>query len=322
MKKKNWTLWCLFAGVFSVSLAGCGKSVPSASMDWVTFQHRFVRPLPPDWAKVMVTERHFKLSSQEMVGSAYAPIFFRTIEDCQANLRNYIAYKAQAESSSTGQTFIHAVSTDQYADKLPEIGPELVTLQCWDMSGSSATQAPAPDFPSAEKVAGKQSDASELPPKGPDPKPPTYLVQNEPSAAKSYDERFNEANRLEPGSHALGLTMYDLETQKAVRAGKTPYEFEDLTSCRQGISGFITYMAPIMKGMPTRFVPVGLYNRRTTTPQYMGRDPQSGKVMLLVPACVMKTADGKFAEDPKFGMPQPAFDMAQTMIDHGDLKQR
>jgi hypothetical protein len=320
MNKKSWGLLVLC--VSSMSLAGCGKSVPSANLDVTTFAARFIRPLPPDWAKVMVTERQFKLSSQEMVGSKYAPIFFHTVQECQANLRNYIAYEAQADTSATGQSFVHAVANDQFADKLPEIGSELVTLQCFEIGGANATQAPTPDFASAGKVAGKQSDASELPPKGPDPKPPTYLAQNEPSAAKSFDERFNAANQLEPGSHALGLTMYDLDTQKVVRAGKTPYEYEDLTSCNGSILGFVTYMAPLMKGMPSRFERIGLYNKRTPTPQYIGRDPQSGKVVLLLPACVIKTADGKFAEDPKFGMPQPAFDMAQSMIGHGYLRQR
>ncbi|KAK42368.1 hypothetical protein BG58_04775 [Caballeronia jiangsuensis] len=268
----------------------------------------------------MVTERHFKLSSQQMVGSQYAPIFFGTIEDCQANLRNYIAYKAQADSSGTGQTFIHAIATDQFADNLPEIGPELVTLQCWDMAGSNPTQAPAPDFSSAEKVVGKQSDASELPPKGPERKPTVYLNANEPFTAKAFDEAHNEANQVEPYPVILGMVAYDLDTEKVVRGGKTPYTFDDFTTCWSGAGNYVAYMVPQMKRMPHRLIRVSDYHKQFKTAQYIGRDPESQKVLLYIPGCAMKQADGKFSEDPKHGPLQPEFEIARGMVARGFVK--
>ncbi|WP_250518974.1 hypothetical protein [Caballeronia sp. ATUFL_M1_KS5A] len=308
----------------ATSLAACGKSAPDPSLDPALFQHRFVRSLPPEWATTMVTERHFRLKTQQMEGSIYAPIAFRSLDECKNNLRNYIAWKAQVAVSGSGQTFIHAIAADQFVDKLPEVGPELVTLQCFDIAGAGAASAvPAPAFANAEKVADQPLTQDDLPkPTGgldasraADAKPVVYLDPKEPFPAQGFDRSFNAANQIEPYPITLGIAVYDVASRGLVKVGRTPYEFDDFRTCWGNVANFMAYMTPHMKGVPhwpKRFSATG--------EQYIGRDPQSGKVLLVVAECVQKTDDGKFTGDPKRKVAQPAFDLAQDWVARGGVR--
>jgi hypothetical protein len=308
----------------AASLAAYGKSVPDPSLDPALFQHRFVRGLPPEWATTMVTERHFRLKTQHMEGSVYAPVAFRSMDECRSNLRNYIAWKAQTDVSTSGQTFVHAVAADEYVDKLPEVGPELVTLQCFDIAGAAAAYTvPAPAFADAAKVSDQPLTQADLPKptggldasKAAYAKPVVFLDSKEPFTAQGFDRSFNAANQIEPYPITLGIAVYDVASRGLVRAGRTPYEFDDFRSCWINVANFMAYMTPHMKGIPNwpkRFSATG--------EQYIGRDPQSGKVLLVVAGCVQKTADGKFAEDPKHKVTQPAFDLAQDWVARGGVR--
>lgn len=320
-------LWIALAA--ATSLTACGKSAPDPTLDAALFEHRFVRSLPPEWAKTMVAERHFRLKTQEMEGSIYAPVAFHSMEECQANLRNYSAWKAQAEVSGSGQTFIHAIAADQYTNKLPGIGPELVTLQCFDMSSTGApTPAPTPAFADALKVAGTPLTQSDLPApaSGSDAlraakqKPVTFLDPNEPFQAQGFDRAYNTANQIEPYPIVLGVAVYDVATRTLVKAGRTPYEFDDFRTCWGNVGNFMAYMTPRMKGMPNWPQRLSVYGGRQLGEQYIGREPQSRQVLLVIAGCVQKAAEGKFTEDPKHRVTQPEFDVAQNWVARGGVK--
>jgi len=303
-------------------------------LDAAVFEHRFIRDTMPDWVKVTVNERHFLLSSQQMYASKLAPAYFHSFDECQANLRNYSAWQAQGDIKRSGQTFVHAVAVDQYTDNSPAVGPELVTLQCVDTMLQPQTPTPAPLFTEAAKIAETPLSQSQLPLSEGHAAPAsssshnaeahakalTYLDPQESPYAKEFDENYNVSNLLEPRSVILVLVTYDLETRKFFKGGPTTYHFDDFSSCRGNISNFLTYMTPYMKTVPHGPTRLAIYGEKVPGMQYVGRDPQSQKILLIIPGCVQRTSDGSVVEDPSQTYPQPAFDAAQKFVSSGFVK--
>ncbi|MFP4893161.1 hypothetical protein ACLFKU_20515 [Paraburkholderia sp. EG304] len=332
--------WQLFAKLLCVGLAAaasltaCGKGTPSPTLDASTFEQRYFRANPPDWAQVVVTERHFLLSSQQMYRSNLASVYFHSFEECQANLRNYSAWQAQEDVRRSGQTFIHALATDQYTDNSPALGPELVTLQCVDTRMQPKTPVPTPDFASAIKLAETPVGQGDLPlVQGGDtraaasgdrvmskPKPLTYLDSQESGAAKDFDAQYNSANQQTVYPIVLGVSIYDIETRKVVRAGPTPYHFNEFSDCWGNVLNYLSLMTPYSKNVPHRPERLAGYGQPAPDLQYVGRDPQSQRMVLVIPQCVEKTADRKYVEDPKRPWAPPAFDLAQKFVASGFVK--
>lgn len=316
--------------VAAASVAACGKSVPSPTLDARAFEQSYFRPNPPNWTKVTVTERHFLLSSRQMYRSNLASVYFHSFDECQANLRNYSAWQAQGDINRSGQTFVHALAVDQYTDNSPALGPELVTLQCVDTSLQSQTPPPTPAFADAEKVADTPVSQSELPSSqgktasgggvAVKKKPLTYLDPQESDIAKGFDAQYNSANQDTPYPIVLGASIYDIETRKVVRAGATQYHFNEFSDCWGSIGNFLAYMTPYSKTFPHRPERLALYGQPAPDLQYVGRDPQSQKLVLVLLQCVEKTADHGYVEDPKRPWSPPAFDLAQKFVASGFVK--
>ncbi|MFL9895645.1 hypothetical protein [Paraburkholderia sp. RL17-381-BIF-C] len=318
----------------AASLTACGKDTSSPTLDASTFEQRYFRANPPDWARVVVTERHFLLSSQQMYRSNLASVYFHSFEECQANLRNYSAWQAQEDVRRSGQTFIHALATDQYTDNSPALGPELVTLQCVDTRMQPKTPVPTPDFASAIKLAETPVGQGDLPlVQGGDtraaasgdrvmskPKPLTYLDSQESGAAKDFDAQYNSANQQTVYPIVLGVSIYDIETRKVVRAGATPYHFNEFPDCWGNVLNYLSLMTPYSKTVPHRPERLAVYGQPAPDLQYVGRDPQSQRMVLVIPQCVEKTADRGYVEDPKRPSSPPAFDLARRFVSLGMVK--
>ncbi|SEK13388.1 hypothetical protein SAMN05216550_1243 [Paraburkholderia tropica] len=265
-----------------------------------------------------------------MYRSNLASVYFHSFDECQANLRNYSAWQAQGDINRSGQTFVHALAVDQYTDNSPALGPELVTLQCVDTSLQSQTPPPTPAFADAEKVADTPVSQSELPSSQSKTasgggvaikkKPLTYLDPQESDIAKGFDAQYNSANQDSPYPIALGLGIYDIATRKLVGAGTTPYHFNEFSDCWGNVLNYLSYMTPYSKMVPHRPEALALYGETAPGGQYVGRDPKTQKIVLVIPVCVQKTADRGYVEDPQRRAPQPAFDLAQKFVALGFVK--
>ncbi|WP_157651623.1 hypothetical protein [Burkholderia ubonensis] len=316
------------------SLTACGKSPPAPTLNPATFGQRYFRPNPPDWAKVTVSERHFLLSSQQMYRSNLASVYFHSFDECQANLRNYSAWQAQGDINRSGQTFVHTLAVDQYTDNSPALGPELVTLQCVDLWLKPHTPVPTPDFSDAEKVAETPVSQSELPSpqskvgtassasKGAvvERKPTTYVDPQESGAAKDFDAQYNSANQQTLYPIVLGVSIYDIETRKIVRAGATPYHFNEFSDCWGNVINYLSLMTPYSKTVAHRPERLAVYGQPAPDSQYVGRDPQSQRMVLVIPQCVQRTADHGYVEDPKRPSSPPAFELARRFVSLGMVK--
>ncbi len=321
---------CIGAMVAS-SLTACGKSPPSPTLSPATFEQRYFRPNAPDWARVTLSERHFLLSSQQMYRSNLASVYFHSFDECQANLRNYSAWQAQGDVNRSGQTFVHALAVDQYTDNSPALGAELVTLQCVDLWLRPQTPAPTPAFSDAGKLAGTPLSQSDLPAPKSSPgaaskgaavemKPTTYLDPKESGAAKDFDAQYNSANQQTLYPIVLGVSIYDIETRKVVRAGATPYHFNEFSDCWGNVLTYLSLMTPYSKTVPHRLERLALYGQPAPDSQYVGRDPQSQRMVLVIPQCVEQTADRGYVEDPKRPSSHPAFDLARRFVALGMVK--
>jgi len=123
---------CLSVGVLVAgSLSACGKDakvtdaaddVPAPTLTAATFEQRFLRPNPPDWAQVIIVERHFLLSTQQMYDSHPGIVYFHSFDECQTNLRNYSAWQAQgALPGAIKASFMPSRSISTRTTRLPSV---------------------------------------------------------------------------------------------------------------------------------------------------------------------------------------------------------
>jgi hypothetical protein len=79
-------------------------------------------------------------------------------------------------------------------------------------------------------------------------------------------------------------------------------------------------MTPYSKTVPHRPERLAVYGQPPPELQYVGRDPQSKRMVLVIPQCVEKTADRGYVEDPKRPSSPPAFDLARRFVSLGMVK--